>query len=176
MPEAEVGIKGVTPLMMHRYPTEEIKALEKKTPAEQAAIAAHKTEAGELFIPSVAIQRALVNGAVYSKGKGRASLQKVAAACLMITPDKAMLGTSEYEVDSRPVVMPSTKGRVMRHRPRLDEWEARFKVEWDEELLSEEQVRKVVEDTGKRVGLLEFSPRCKGPYGRFEISAWKSSK
>jgi len=176
MPSVKVTIKGVTPLMMHRYPMETITALEKKPPEEQASIAAHKKASGELFIPGVAIQRALVNAAVFSKGKGRASLQKTAAACMMVTPEEAGLGTDQYIVDSRPVVMPSTKGRVVRHRPKLEKWKCAFEIEWDEELLNEEQVRKIVEDMGKRVGLLEFSPRCKGPYGRSEVVGWVVKK
>jgi len=176
MPSVKVTIQGVTPLMMHRYPMEAIIALEKKPPEEQASIAAHKMKSGELFIPGVAIQRALVNAAVFSKGKGRSSLQKTAAACMMVSPEEVGLGTDKYVVDSRPVVMPSTKGRVVRHRPKLEKWKCSFEVEWDEELLNEEQVKKIVEDMGKRVGLLEFSPRCKGPYGRSKIVRWVVGK
>jgi len=177
MPRVKVGIEGISPLMMHRYPMEEIKALDKKPAEEQAEIAAHRNkETEELFIPGEAIQRALINAAVYSKGKGRASLQKPAAACLMVTPLEVGLGTKNYIVDSRAVVMPSTKGRIVRHRPKLENWKCSFEIEWDEELLNEEQVRKIVEDMGKRVGLLEFSPRCKGPYGRCKIADWKMIK
>ena len=174
MPKARVKIEGLSPLMMHRYPMEEIKALDKKSPEEQAEIAAHRNpQTEELFIPGVAIQRALVNAAVFSKGKGRASLQKVAAACLLVLPEEVGLGTKNYVIDSRAVVMPTTKGRVVRHRPKLESWKCSFDVEWDEELLNEPQVKKIVEDMGKRVGLLEFSPRCKGPYGRCKIVDWE---
>ena len=31
---------------------------------------------------------------------------------------------ADAEVDSRPVVIPSTKGRIMRHRPKLETWQA----------------------------------------------------
>ena len=49
-------------------------------------------------------------------------------------------------------------------------------MEWDEELLNEQQVRKIVDDMGKLVGLLEFSPRCKGPYGRSKVVVWKMAE
>jgi len=102
----------------------------KKTPKEQAEIAAYREEdTGQLFIPGVCIQRSLVGAAVYSKGKGRASLQKVAAACLMVSPEHVLFGTKDYKIDSRPVVVPATKGRIIRHRPRLDKWEVEFEVE-----------------------------------------------
>ena len=107
--------------MMHAYPLIPIEALEKKTPEEQAELAAYRVpKTRELCIPSTAMQRALVGGAAYSKGKGRASLQKPAAACLLVTEAYLLLGTDKYEIDTRPVVIPATKGRVLRHRPRLD--------------------------------------------------------
>lgn len=60
----------------------------------------------------------------------------------------------------------------MRHRPRIDQWKGTFGLEWDETLMSEEQVKKIVDDMGKRVGLLEFRPACNGPYGRCKVIKW----
>ena len=177
MANAKVTIEGTSALMMKRYAEVPIAGLEKKSPADQAEIASYRIPGSkELYIPGVAIQRALVGAAAFSKGKGRASLQKVAAACLIVQPEYVGLGTDEYKVDSRPVVMPATKGRVMRHRPRLDTWKVTFGLEWDEILMKEDEVKKIVEDMGKRVGLLEFRPSCKGPYGRSKIVKWESEK
>jgi hypothetical protein len=148
--------------------------LEKKTPEEQAEIAAYRTPDGELYLPGVAMQRALVQGAAFSKGKGRASLQKEVCAGVLVSPEYAVLTPQTFAVDSRPVVVPATKGRVMRHRPRFDQWEASFAVEYDETLLTEAQLRRVVDDTGSRVGLLDFRPERKGPFGRFMVTAWKA--
>ena len=168
-------ITGVSPLMMHAYPLIPIEALEKKTPEEQAEFAAYRVpKTRELCIPSTAMQRALVGGAAYSKGKGRASLQKPAAACLLVTEAYLLLGTDKYEVDTRPVVIPATKGRVLRHRPRLDSWSTQFSLDYDDTLLSAKQVRQIVDDTGRNVGLLEFRPEKKGPFGRFVVDSWES--
>ena len=41
---AEVRIKGVSALLMHRFPLEPIEAIEKKTREEQAEIAAYRTD------------------------------------------------------------------------------------------------------------------------------------
>ena len=71
-----VTISGTSPILMHRYPLEPIEAIEKKSAEEQARIAAYVIpESGNLYIPGVAVQRALIGAAVYSKGKGRATLQ-----------------------------------------------------------------------------------------------------
>lgn len=172
MAKAKVTIEGTSALMMKRYPTTPIEGFEKKPPEEQAEISAYRipgSKTRELYIPGVAIQRAMVKAAAYSKGRGRASLQKVTAACLMVDPEYVGLGTNKFVVDSRPVVVPATKGRIMRHRPRIDKWKVNFNVEWDETLMDEPQVKRIVEDMGKRVGLLEFRPACNGPYGRSKM-------
>ncbi len=41
------------------------------------------------------------------------------------------------------------------------------------ELLTESQVRTIVEDTGSRIGILDFRPEKKGSFGRFMITSWK---
>jgi len=88
---------------MKRYPETPIEGFEKKPPQEQAEISSYRIPGSkELYISGVAIQRALTKAAAYSKGKGRASLQKVAAACLMVQPEYVGLGLDKFAVDSRP--------------------------------------------------------------------------
>ena len=177
MGSATVTIEGTSALLMKRFPLEPIEGFDKKTKEEQAELSAYRIPGSkELYIPGVAIQRALTNAAIYSKGKGRASLQKTAAACISVQPEYVGLGTEKYVIDSRAVVMPATRGRIVRHRPRIDKWQAKFGIEWDEEELSEEQVKKVVDDMGKKVGLLEFRPACKGPFGKCKVVKWERDK
>jgi len=171
----KVTIKGKSPLLMHAFPMVALpKGWEKWEPEKQAEIVEYRDpENGMCFIPGVAIQRALIGAAVYSKGKGRATLQKPVAACVLVSPERCSLGVKSYSVDSRPVVVPATKGRIIRHRPRFDEWKCSFDLECDDELLSEAQLRIVVDDAGSRVGLLDFRPERKGPFGRFMVTEWK---
>ena len=96
------------------------------------------------------------------------------AACVLVSPEYIGLGVSKYEVDARPVVVPATKGRIMRFRPRLDEWQVTFEIEYDADLLTEIQIRKIVDDTGSRVGVLDFRPERKGPFGRFIVTSWSA--
>jgi len=169
-----VKIRGISPLLMHRFPLEPIQAIEKKSREEQAEIAAYRDgETQELYIPGVAIQRALIAAATYSKGKGRATLQKPVAACVFVDPDQCSLGTTTYKIDARAVVVPATKGRIVRVRPRIDAWETMFSLDYDPDLLTEQQLRTVVDDAGARVGLLDFRPERKGPFGRFMVTAWE---
>ena len=167
-----VEIKGISSLLMHAFPLVPIEALEKKSPAEQAELAAYRTPDGKLYVPGVAVQRALVSGATYSKGKGRGSLQKPVAACVQVSPEYLLLTPQDYVVDTRAVVVPATKGRVPRHRPRFDAWTISCEIEFDPTLLKETELRRVVDDTGARVGLLDFRPEKKGPCGRFVVTKW----
>jgi hypothetical protein len=175
MKRIDVEIGSVSPLLMHAFPLVPIEALEKKTPQQQAEIAAYRDpDTGLLYVPALNVQRCFVAGATFSKGKGRSSLQKLVAACVLVGPEERLsLGTKEFVVDSRPVVVPATKGRVMRHRPKLETWAVTFTVDYDETLLTEQQMRRVIDDSGSRVGLLDFRPERKGPFGRFMVTAWK---
>ena len=138
----KVKIEGKSALLMNRFPLVPIEGFEKLPIEEQAEHSAYRdTKTEELYIPAVCVQRALINGGLYSKGKGRASLQKIVAACVMVGPEYLYLGTQDYAVDSRPVVVPATRGRIVRHRPRLDSWECSFELEYEGTLLTEEQVR-----------------------------------
>jgi len=175
--KVEVKIKGKSSLLMHKFPLVPIEGFEKLSMEEQAEHCAYRDpDTNELYIPGVCIQRSLIGAATYSKGKGRASLQKIAAACIMISPERIPLGVKKYTIDSRAVVVPATKGRIVRHRPRLDEWECTFFIEYESTLLTEQQVRKIVDDSGQRVGLLDFRPERKGPFGRYMVISWKPDK
>jgi hypothetical protein len=36
--------------------------------------------------------------------------------------------------------------------------------------------REIVDAAGKRIGLGDFRPACKGPFGKFVVTAWKESE
>ena len=167
-------IEGMSPLLMARFPMEPIEGLQKMTSEQQAEISAYRQpKTNELYVPGVALWSCLINGATFIKGKGRASLQKVAAACLLLEPEYLLLGTKEYTIDSRRVVNPTTRGAIISHRPRLENWKLSFNLDYDTTLLSRAEVRQIVDAAGQRVGLLSFRPACKGPFGRFQVVEWK---
>lgn len=165
-------IEGISPLLMHAFPMVDAKGLDKKPAEEQAEFVTYRTPAGELYIPSVAFQRCLVSAASYSKGKGRSTLQKPVAACVLISPEYLVLPQQEYTIDARPVVIAATKGRVLRYRPRFERWGVTCMIEFDDLLLRETDIRQIVDDAGARVGLLDFRPERKGPFGRFMVTSW----
>lgn len=168
-----VAITGVSPLLMHAFPMMETPGLEKRDPKEQAAAGLYlRPDTNTPYIPGPNIQRGLVASAAFSKGKGRSSLQKIIAAAVFVAEPYCDVSPVDWVVDSRPVVIAATKGRIVRHRPRFDQWGTAFSLEYDAVLLSEKQLRAVVDDLGSRVGLLDFRPEKKGPFGRFIVTSW----
>lgn len=178
----KVRLKGKSPLLMHRYPIEmEGEAVHKLPPEEQAEIAAYRVpKTNELYIPGSAILRTFINGAAFTK-RGRGTLMREIAGCLFVNPEYVLIlvnnkPTKNFVLDRRPVVNPSTKGRMIANRPIIDEWEIEFEIEFEQNVLSEKEVRKVVEDSINRCGFLAFRPQKKGPMGRSDIILWEPVK
>lgn len=184
-----VQISGITPLLMNRFTEEnEIKVSsgvskvavgDKGTPREQAQKKAYADSDGNLYIPGPNIFACLIQAGKYHKnGKSKVTTTKnsLVPAGMAVSEIVCGLDTKEFEVDSRSVVIPATGGRIMAHRPRLDEWKLSFTLEVDEEMFSPEFVRLLVDDAGRKVGLGDFRPDRKGPFGKFVVSGWQVEK
>jgi hypothetical protein len=173
MERIEIEVTGQSPLLMHAFPMVAGDGIDKWPPDKQAEFHVYRRpDTSAIYVPGVNFQRALVAGAAFSKGKGRASLQKIVAAALFVIEPYIDLIPQEYSVDSRAVVIPATRGRIVRHRARFDDWRLACTLEFDEKLMDWKQVRKVVDDTGARIGLLDYRPEKKGPFGRFVVTRW----
>lgn len=133
------------------------------------------------MIPGPNIFRALIDAGVYHK-TGRkqittsksslvpAGIQLEELECLISNP---FGGSVEWEIDSRSVVIPSTGGRIMCHRPRFDAWRIAFTLIVDDKMFDESIVRQLTDDAGSKIGLGDFRPARKGPFGRFLVAHWK---
>jgi len=154
-------------------------------PRDVAERYTYRTEDGELYIPSDALMGAMKHAGKWHK-VGRSAISNAKSslipAGISIIPLKCLLGTKEFEVDSRPVVNNNIKARIMSHRPRLDAWETKFEMDVDEDIFqdskmgTEKRIRMVLDDAGKKVGLLSFRPACGGSFGRFMVTEWKIKK
>ena len=185
----EVTIQGVSPLLMNRFTEEsEVKVSSgtgavltgsQATPREQAAKKAYSDEKGNLFIPGPNLFAALISAGRFHKiGKMKVTTQKTSliSAGLIVEDTVVPLSTSRFEVDSRSIVNPQTGGRKMCYRPRVDEWSLKFGLDVDETMFDAKFIRALVDDAGKKVGLGDFRPERKGPFGRFVVKSWKVSK
>ena len=185
MKTVEVAIEGVTPLLMNRFTEDnEVKVSagvsgttvgNKGTPREQAAKTAYMDTNGMLYVPGPNVFRSIIEAGKYHKaGKSKVTTQKssMVPAGISIRELVLPLETKLFEVDSRSVVIPSTGGRIMKHRARLDEWKLTFTLDIDDSMFCLSFVRQLVDDAGRRVGLGDYRPDRKGPFGKFAVIRW----
>jgi len=180
-----VTIEGVSPLLMNRFTEEaEVKISggtsvsfrgDKGTPRQQAEPKRYASEDGQLYIPGPNIFAALIAAGTFHKaGKSKLTTMKTSLipAGILVEDLICPLGTDQWEVDSRSVVIPATGGRVMCHRPRVDKWACSFTLDVDQTMFAPNLVRAIVDDAGKKIGLGDYRPARKGPFGRFVVKEW----
>jgi len=171
-----VEIEGLEPgLLQHRCPIEFAgtgPAIKYSKPEEEAEAAAYRMEEGNLYQPAEHLERALIGAAGMFK-IGRRSAAGVAAPAFLISPRQLDHGTDHYEIDIRPVVIPSTKGRVARARPLIFPWKLQFDLILDDSLINSDLARQILDTAGRQKGIGDFRPEKKGPFGRFIVTKWK---
>ncbi|MEE9581093.1 MAG: hypothetical protein V3V74_07255 [Nitrosomonadaceae bacterium] len=187
MKRVEVMINGITPLMCNRF-TEEAQqkatnrtttslAGNKGTPKEQAAQRLYVSADGTPMIPNMNLFSCIIDGGKFFKmGKSKITTLKssIIPACVSIDElEIPIISKDGWEVDQRPVRNPSTGGRYLTYRPRFENWRLGFTLEIDTEDITIDLVREIVDAAGKKIGLGDFRPSCKGPFGKFVVNHWK---
>jgi len=182
-----VKIKGVRPMLMHRFPIE-LPGQSKREGEVDYSKEWQDTcyrDGEELVVPAVCIERTLVKAAVVFKIKGRRgkTYKDLFAGSVFITPDVVPLGiqvpddpvyvrggvdptpkTPVY-VDMRRVVV--NRSAVVRSRLAINTgWELAFEMECTSDQIPEEIAYQVLVNAGETVGLLDFRPR----FGRFIVT------
>ena len=187
MKNIEIQIKGLTALLQNRFneqaqssPSTRPALVQNLEPRAQAELAANRNGQG-FFFPGAAIARMLreAGGAHKMRGSRKSVKYLVPAAVIMGNDEIIILNgdgktkAENFEVDSRPVTIPATKGRIMRHRPRFDAWSAKFSLMIDEEVLPVDLVHQLLTEGGMRIGIGDYRPEKGGPFGRFQVVRWK---
>ena|ERR1700741_677026 len=182
-----IHITGVTPLICNRFTDEAAIAstngdrgssagIDRGTPLEIAASKLYIGLNGKPMIPSPNLLRSIVDGGAYTKiGKKQVTTQKSSLlyACLSIeAAEIEIIHKQPWRVDTRPIVIPSTGGRILCHRPMFDDWRLEFEVDLDTTIINAKLMRQIVDDAGKRVGLGDFRPIRKGPFGKYVVAKW----
>lgn len=190
MIECKVKIRGVKPILFHKFNIESISEMSKvksgtagNNPDEWRN--SFFEEGGQIYMPGGYITSALKNGSVHTK-QGRGSIQKSWISAIQVQEEKVYLNrkmpenwqelstddfpkdpSNEVYLDIRMVANPNTKGRNVRYRIACSiGWECEFTLLVNDKILSKEIVKKVVEDTGVLQGIADA--RTLG-YGRFTV-------
>jgi hypothetical protein len=122
-----VEIQGLTPLLINRFHEDAASEAtsgahsrkERPGPEEDAASRLYQNGNG-VFFPAENIRQSMIAAASRHKIGRRAATTDVAAA-LYVSPFEIPL-QGEWHVDARAIVIPATKGRLLRYRPMFDEW------------------------------------------------------
>ena len=176
----EVEIKGVTPLLQNRFAGEETVGTTKKksetTKENDVEDTMYKLPDGKIYQPSDCIKQALIEAGKAFK-KGRSNRSKVFASFVIVTPESIVHENQKWTTDRRAVVIPSTRGRVMRNRCRFDEWSLKFQIQvLDDDEIDEKLLHDALEYAGSYVGIGDYRPQKKGMYGRFIVTSIKEAK
>lgn len=186
MKTVEAEIRGITPLLIHRFGEEaeigkKTRRVEMKNrdPREEAKKVAYIASDGTYYFNAFAIPNSMGNAGASHKATGtRKSLRFVVPSAVRMDTDTVTILNGEgpakdFEVDARPVTIPATKGRIMRYRPRFNCWGAKFLLHIDDELLSPEMAHQLLSEAGQSIGIGDFRPEKRGPFGRFRVTEWK---
>lgn len=184
-----VVIEGTAALLQHRFSESAESTSDTRTvkisrllPRDAAEQVAYRAPDGNLYFPGSAIGRVIREAGASHKQKGsRKALKFIVPAAILILDDAIPLFNtdrttriSNFEVDSRPVVIPSTKGRVMRHRPRIEAWTAKFSIRVHDDILDPSTIRMLLNEGGLRLGIGDYRPEKGGPFGTFDVVSWQS--
>jgi hypothetical protein len=182
MKTLSIEIRGVTPLLIHRFgeQAEAGKATRRmvvtdRDPRDEATKAAYIAADGTYYFSAFAIPNAMGAAGTNHKMRGsRKTLRFVVPSAVRVTTDiitilNGLGPAKSFEVDARPVTIPATKGRIMRYRPRFNEWGARFDLLLDDNALDAEMAHQLLNEAGQSIGIGDFRPEKRGPFGTFRV-------
>lgn len=172
----EVEISGVTPLLQNKFAGGEPDTSTKKktatTKENNVEDTLYQLPDGTTYQPSESIRQALIEAGKAFK-KGKSNLSKTFASFAMVSPEAIEL-KDKWTTDRRAVVIPSTKGRVMRNRARFDKWNLKFEVTiLDSDEIDNKTLHDALDYAGHYIGIGDYRPQKKGMYGRFIVSSIK---
>lgn len=187
--DINIRIEGVTPLICNRFTDEAAEAAsngsrsslatsDRGTPLEIAASKLYLGLDGKTpVVPQPNALRCMVEGGRFHKA-GKQQITTAKSSLLYAGFDIAgaelpIIHRQPWKVDTRPVRIPSTGGRILCHRPMFDDWALEFVLSLDLGILGEKLARQIIDDAGKRIGLGDFRPATKGPFGRFVVVHWE---
>lgn len=171
--------RGANPIATATVAHKALTSKRKKTDEDHIAIAKSEFLLGFYEYPGIAIPALNLKSAIVEGAK----LNKLGSAfnrCLMILDDWLVIshsGPADKEqmwrtpacVDCRSVKV--GQARLMRYRPRLNDWSLTAEVHFDETMVERAQVVAAAVNAGRYIGLGDYRPAKGGSFGRFSVEA-----
>jgi hypothetical protein len=187
MQTVNVELRGTSPLLIHRFgehaeaeaPTRGV-VVERRDPRHEATQHAYIAPDGTYYFSAFSIPNCMGSAGANHKLKGsRKTLRFVVPSAVRMDRDTVTIlngngPATHFEVDARPVTIPATKGRIMRYRPRFNEWGAAFRMVINDQLLSPDSAHQLLNEAGQTIGIGDFRPEKRGPFGTFLVTRFSA--
>lgn len=143
----------------------------------------HVNEEGNVFIPATSFKNALSEAAKYLSiqipGKGKATYTKHFEAGVLV-PESLTLPVKLDDVQCHRLFLPAdgkrgSGKRVWKNMPIIHQWEGTVQFLILDENITEPVFTKILEESGKFIGVGTFRPRQNGMFGRFHVESVKWS-
>jgi len=172
-----VTITGIAALLQHRFVVDEEDPIANKHSgfkdySDDVKKSLYLTEDGKLCQTADQIMGSMIKAAVNFKipGKGKKTYKDLTKAALIVTPEYIPHKIQTWRVDRRGVRI--GMARIIRERPRLDEWELDFSIEAIDKQFPFSAIKDILDEAGKFHGIGDFRPR----FGRFTVTSFREIK
>jgi len=175
-----IPIKGISPLIVHKFDQKVIIEMEAKqqgksktekhkirVPEDDFEGAKHKSPLGWDGFPAGGFKRSMIRGA-----KNTGVVMKDAMSAFFVKADceethlVKINGNCRMRTDMVRVGMGSAD---VRYRPEYLDWNASLTIEFNEGMLSLDQILQMISAAGYGVGVGDWRPEKGGGYGRYEL-------
>lgn len=184
-----VTISGLSPLLMNRFSDEAALAATNgssttkrslsQTPEEICESKLYRSDDGVIGMPTMNVLASIRDaGKFFKAGKRQLTTGETSMIPAFVVPTAVfvpLVHKQAWRVDARAIVNPATKGRKLGYRPVFEDWELSLELDFTPDEFDAKLLRMVVDAAGKRVGLGDFRPARRGPYGRYVVKCWRES-
>lgn len=183
----KVKIKGVSPYLMNPM-TEDIldelrtgnrAPIQKDRPVADIAKKKLCTEANKIGIPVENLLACMAEaGRKVKHGKTQISTANSTMMYQMLSIEETFLPFTDLAPENGGWIVDKRRGRlkdgtaVCIVRPKFVSWGLEFTLTIDSNEVSPDTIKQLVKCAGN-IGLGDFRPSCKGPFGRFTIENWQ---
>lgn len=159
------------------------KAKEMRDPNAEFLAARYLNEQGLECAPVTAIKKSIITAATAFDGLTKVALRQAVFVAPEDDPASAYLpietlkGKPSIGVMREDAVTIGINTRGLTYRPEYKDWQLRFTIDFNARMVSEEQLRALVDQAGWGVGICEGRPERSSAlgWGRYEISRWEQA-
>jgi len=158
MKKYKVEIEGIRPLLTNKK-LEDEEAVRKRGEEQDSEELAKKKVykvGNKLVIPAEQIERAMekVASSFKLEGQGKKTYKDLVQGAVFVEPEFIEITPQGFEIDRRSVVIPSTKGRITRYRPKWKSgWKLKFEVRVMDDRVKPEVLQKIIDEAGRIKGI-----------------------